>query len=86
MKPIDGGTLGAWNGGNVYAAVSDVRMSSVSLGTPGAQPFAFDSKIALLYDNKVGGGLSAPKLETGGGPHIPVATMSRDAAPRNPLG
>ena len=65
MKPIDGGTLGAWNGGNVYAAVSDVRMSPVPLGTPGAQPFIFNPKIALLYDNKAGGGLSALKLDTG---------------------
>jgi polyvinyl alcohol dehydrogenase (cytochrome) len=67
----DGGTLGgvewgiAADQGNVYAAVSDVRMSSVPLGTPGAQPFIFNPKIALLYDNKVGGGLSALKLETG---------------------
>jgi polyvinyl alcohol dehydrogenase (cytochrome) len=40
-------------------------MSPVPLGTPGAQPFIFDPKIALLYDNKVGGGLSALNLETG---------------------
>ena len=40
-------------------------MSSVPLGTPGAQPFIFNPKIALLYDNKAGGGLSALKLDTG---------------------
>jgi polyvinyl alcohol dehydrogenase (cytochrome) len=67
----NGGTLGGVEWGvaadqsNVYVAVSDVRMSSVPLGTPGAQPFIFDPKIALLYDNKAGGGLSALKLDTG---------------------
>ncbi|MBV9287439.1 MAG: PQQ-binding-like beta-propeller repeat protein, partial [Hyphomicrobiales bacterium] len=70
-KVGDGGALGGVEWGtaadqdNVYAAVSDVRMSPVPLGTPGAQPFIFDPKVALLYDNKVGGGLSALKLETG---------------------
>ena len=67
----DGGVLGGVEWGvaadqsNVYVAVSDVRMSPVPLGTPGAQPYIFDPKIALLYDNKAGGGLSALKLDTG---------------------
>ena len=50
---------------NVYVAVSYVPMSPVPLGTPGAQPFISDPKIALLYDNKAGGGLSALRLDTG---------------------
>jgi polyvinyl alcohol dehydrogenase (cytochrome) len=50
---------------DVYVAVSDVRLAVVPLGTPGAQPFIFNPKIALLYDNKAGGGLLALKLDTG---------------------
>jgi polyvinyl alcohol dehydrogenase (cytochrome) len=49
----------------VYVAVSDVRLSVVTPETPGAQPYVFHSKIALLYDSTVGGGLSALKLDTG---------------------
>jgi polyvinyl alcohol dehydrogenase (cytochrome) len=50
---------------DVYVAVSDVGLSVVPPGTAGAQPYIFNPKIALLYDNKAGGGLSALKLETG---------------------
>jgi polyvinyl alcohol dehydrogenase (cytochrome) len=50
---------------NVYAAVSDVRLSVVTPGAPGAQPYVFNPKVALLYDSKTGGGLSALKLATG---------------------
>jgi polyvinyl alcohol dehydrogenase (cytochrome) len=50
---------------NVYVAVSDVRLSGVAPETPGAQPSVFNLKIGLLYDSKVGGGLSALKLDTG---------------------
>jgi polyvinyl alcohol dehydrogenase (cytochrome) len=49
----------------VYVAASDVRLAVAALGTPGAQPHIFNPKIALLYDNKAGGGLSALKLDTG---------------------
>ncbi len=67
----EGGVLGGVEWGvaadqsNVYVAVSDVRLRPVPLGTAGAQPYIFDPKIALLYDNKAGGGLSALKLATG---------------------
>ena len=50
---------------NVYVAVSDVELSVVSPGVPGAQPSAFNPKMAFLYNNKVGGGLWALKLATG---------------------
>ena len=50
---------------NVYVAVSDVRLSVVTPETPGAQPYAFNPKIGLLYDSKAGGGLSALRLDTG---------------------
>jgi polyvinyl alcohol dehydrogenase (cytochrome) len=50
---------------NVYVAVSDVRLSVVTPETPGAQPFAFNPKIGLLYDSKAGGGLSALRLDRG---------------------
>jgi polyvinyl alcohol dehydrogenase (cytochrome) len=50
---------------NVYVAVSDVRLAVAALGTPGAQPYIFNPKIGLLYDNKIGGGISALKLATG---------------------
>jgi polyvinyl alcohol dehydrogenase (cytochrome) len=66
-----GGSLGGVEWGiaadqsNVYVALSDVRLSVVALGTPGAQPNIFNPKVAFLYNNKAGGGLSALKLETG---------------------
>jgi polyvinyl alcohol dehydrogenase (cytochrome) len=66
-----GGSLGGVEWGiaadqrNVYVALSDVRLTVAALGTPGAQPSIFNPKIAFLYNNKVGGGLSALKLETG---------------------
>jgi polyvinyl alcohol dehydrogenase (cytochrome) len=50
---------------DVYVAVSDVRLAIAALGTPGAQPYAFNPKVGLLYNSKTGGGLSALKLETG---------------------
>jgi polyvinyl alcohol dehydrogenase (cytochrome) len=50
---------------NVYVAVSDVRLSVVTPETPGAQPYVSNPKIGLLYDSKVGGGLSALRLDTG---------------------
>ena len=74
---------------NVYVAVSDVRLSVVTPETPGAQPYAFNPKIGLLYDSKAGGGLSALRLDTGeeGGltPHpgcgdIPGCSPAQSAA------
>ncbi len=50
---------------DVYVAVSDVLLAVAALGTPGAQPYIFNPKIGLLYNSKMGGGLSALKLETG---------------------
>jgi polyvinyl alcohol dehydrogenase (cytochrome) len=66
-----GGSLGgiewgiAADQGNVYVAVSDVHLSVVTLGTSGAQPSIFNPKVAFLYNNDVGGGMSALKLESG---------------------
>jgi polyvinyl alcohol dehydrogenase (cytochrome) len=48
---------------NVYAALSDVRMRPVPVGTPGAQASFAGTPYAL--DPKAGGGLFALKLETG---------------------
>ena len=67
----DGGVLGGveWGiaaaQGDIYVAVSDVQLTQAALGTPGAQPSIFNPKVAFLYNNKIGGGLSALKLETG---------------------
>ena len=66
-----GGTLGgvqwgvAADEGNLYVAVSDPKIQRVPPGTPGAQPLAFNSSVALLIDSKAGGGLTALKLDTG---------------------
>jgi len=66
-----GGALGgimwgpATDGGEIYAAVSDVKVRPVAPGTPGAQPSAAYPQLAFLLDNAVGGGLHALKLETG---------------------
>jgi polyvinyl alcohol dehydrogenase (cytochrome) len=47
---------------NVYVAVSDVQLTVVPPGTPGAQA---TSGTAYLYDAKAGGGLYALNIETG---------------------
>jgi hypothetical protein len=49
----------------VYVAVSDLKLNAVAPGFPGAQTSPFNPKVALLMDNKVGGGLHALNLETG---------------------
>jgi len=49
----------------VYIAVSDVRLDVVAPSVPGAQISPVNPSIALLLDNKVGGGLHALDLETG---------------------
>jgi polyvinyl alcohol dehydrogenase (cytochrome) len=53
----------AVDGKNVYAALSDVSMQPVAVGTPGAQISFAGTPFAL--DPKAGGGLFALKLETG---------------------
>jgi polyvinyl alcohol dehydrogenase (cytochrome) len=63
MGGVEWGIAGDQN--DVYVAVSDVGLAFAALGTPGAQPYIFNPKIALLYNSKMGGGLSALKLETG---------------------
>ena len=66
-----GGRLGgvlwgsASDGARVYVAVSDVKLSVVAPDVPGAQSFAVNPNIALLMDNKTGGGLFALNLDTG---------------------
>jgi polyvinyl alcohol dehydrogenase (cytochrome) len=66
-----GGALGGVQWGvaadenNLYVAVSDPKMERVASGTPGAQPLGFNSSVALLIDSKVGGGLTALRLDTG---------------------
>ena len=46
-------------------AVSDIKLDTVALGTPGAQAPAAFPQIALLTDSKAGGGLHALRLDTG---------------------
>ena len=90
-----GGKLGGIQWGiavddsNVYVAVSDTRLSVVTPETTGAQPDVSHSKIALLYDSAVGGGLSALKRDTGeevwrtphpGWGHIPGCSPAQSAA------
>ena len=66
-----GGRLGgvlwgsASDGARVYVAVSDVKLSVVAPDVPGAQSFAVNPNIALLMDNKTGGGLFALNLDPG---------------------
>jgi polyvinyl alcohol dehydrogenase (cytochrome) len=66
-----GGRLGGVQWGvaadetKVYIAVSDVKLDAVAPGVPGAQASPVNPSIALLLDNKVGGGLHALNLETG---------------------
>jgi polyvinyl alcohol dehydrogenase (cytochrome) len=66
-----GGKLGGVQWGvaaderQVYVAVSDVRLEVVASGVPGARNSPLNPTIALLLDNKVGGGLHALNLETG---------------------
>jgi len=66
-----GGKLGGVQWGvatdesTVYVAVSDLRLNAVAPGFPGAQTSPFDPKVALLLDDKVGGGLHALNIETG---------------------
>jgi outer membrane protein assembly factor BamB len=66
-----GGRLGGVQWGvaadesKVYIAVSDVRFDVVAPSVPGAQISPVNPTIALLLDNKVGGGLHALNLETG---------------------
>ena len=55
----------AADGSKFYAAVSDIKLTSVPPETPGAQPSLFSPKIAWLVDSKIGGGLHALKVETG---------------------
>jgi polyvinyl alcohol dehydrogenase (cytochrome) len=50
---------------NIYVALSDVRFGVAKPGTPGAQPYHANPKMALLLNSKAGGGLSALKLRTG---------------------
>jgi polyvinyl alcohol dehydrogenase (cytochrome) len=66
-----GGKLGgvqwgpAADGDRIYVAISDLQLSVVSLGAPGAQPSPFNPAIGLLLNSHAGGGLHALKLETG---------------------
>ena len=66
-----GGRLGGVQWGvaadesKVYVAVSDVRLDVVAPDVPGARISPLNPTIALLLDNKVGGGLHALNLETG---------------------
>jgi polyvinyl alcohol dehydrogenase (cytochrome) len=66
-----GGRLGGVQWGvaadesKVYVAVSDVRLDVVARDVPGARISPLNPTIALLLDNKVGGGLHALNLETG---------------------
>jgi polyvinyl alcohol dehydrogenase (cytochrome) len=66
-----GGRLGgvqwgvATDDSKVYVAVSDVNIHAAALGVPGAQTFPGNPKIALLLDDKVGGGLHALNIATG---------------------
>jgi polyvinyl alcohol dehydrogenase (cytochrome) len=66
-----GGKLGGVQWGvatdesTVYVAVSDLELNAVAPGSPGAQTSPFNPKVALLLDNKVGGGLHALNIETG---------------------
>ena len=66
-----GGRLGGVQWGmaadesKVYVAVSDVRLKVVAPDVPGARTSPLNPTIALLLDNKVGGGLHALNLETG---------------------
>jgi polyvinyl alcohol dehydrogenase (cytochrome) len=66
-----GGRLGGVQWGvaadesKVYVAVSDVRLDVVPRDVPGARISPLNPTIALLLDNKVGGGLHALNLETG---------------------
>jgi polyvinyl alcohol dehydrogenase (cytochrome) len=66
-----GGRLGGVQWGvaadetKVYVAVSDVRLDVVAPDVPGARISPLNPTIALLLDNKVGGGLHALNLATG---------------------
>src|SRR5215472_614351 len=66
-----GGKLGGVQWGvaadesKVYVAVSDVRLEVVAPDVPGARISPLNPTIALLLDNKVGGGLYALNVETG---------------------
>ena len=66
-----GGALGgvmwgpATDGVKIYVAVSDVKISAVAPGTPGAQTTQLDPRLAFLLDNAAGGGLHALRLDTG---------------------
>jgi polyvinyl alcohol dehydrogenase (cytochrome) len=66
-----GGRLGgvqwgsAADGAKIYVAVSDIKLDTVAVGTPGAQAPAAFPQIALLPDSKAGGGLHALRLDTG---------------------
>jgi polyvinyl alcohol dehydrogenase (cytochrome) len=66
-----GGALGgvmwgpATDGDKIYVAVSDVKISAVAPGTPGAEPAAAYPQLAFLLNNATGGGLHALKLDTG---------------------
>jgi polyvinyl alcohol dehydrogenase (cytochrome) len=66
-----GGKLGGVQWGvaadqrNLYVAVSDLKLSVVPAGTPGAQAIPSYPSRAFLPDNKTGGGLLALKLDTG---------------------
>ena len=94
-----GGKLGGVEWGvatdesTVYVAVSDLKLNAVAPGFPGAQTSPFNPKVALLLDNKVGGGLHALNIETGEErwqtPHpgcndVPAAALhSRPLLPRS---
>jgi polyvinyl alcohol dehydrogenase (cytochrome) len=66
-----GGKLGGVQWGvatdesTVYVAVSDLKLNAVGLGVSGAQTSPFNPKVALLLDNREGGGLYALNIETG---------------------
>jgi polyvinyl alcohol dehydrogenase (cytochrome) len=70
-KVGSGGKLGGVQWGaatdenTIYVAVSDLKLNVVAPGVPGAQTSPFNPKVALLLDNKVGGGLHALNIETG---------------------
>jgi polyvinyl alcohol dehydrogenase (cytochrome) len=66
-----GGKLGgvqwgpAADGDRIYVAVSDLQLSVVPPGTPGAQPSPFNPGVKWLLNGNAGGGLHALRLETG---------------------
>jgi polyvinyl alcohol dehydrogenase (cytochrome) len=63
---VDGIQWGiASDGSKIYAAVSDINVTAVAPGTPGAQVTGPNAKVAYLLDGRTGGGLHALKVGSG---------------------